>query len=64
MTKRKEILRQLKEFARERELEMRVKEGSNHTRIWVGKRYTTLPRHNEIDDKLAAKIYKQIGMTK
>ena len=39
-----------------------IKEGANHTRIWVGDRYTTIARHSEIDDLMAQKIYKQIGI--
>ncbi|AHI22428.1 hypothetical protein B843_05195 [Corynebacterium vitaeruminis DSM 20294] len=41
---------------------MTLVEGGSHTRVWVGARYSTIPRHNEIDDLLAKKIYKQIGM--
>lgn len=62
MTKRKEILKQLKAYAKQHDLPMKIVEGGNHTRIWVGEKYTTLPRHNEIDNKFARNIYKQIGM--
>lgn len=54
-------MRDLERVAKDRGEEFTVKEGGNHTRVWVGKANTTIPRHNEIDDKLAKKIMKQIG---
>lgn len=64
MTKRRDIVRAIRRHARKHDLEVRFVEGGNHTRIWVGDRYTTLPRHREIDDKVAKVIYKQIGVDK
>lgn len=49
-------------YAKTTEQELTIKEGGNHTRIWVGDRYTTVPRHREIPDLAAQKIYKQIGL--
>ena len=57
MTKRKHILKTIAHYAKKTN-----QEGANHTRIWVGDRYTTIARHSEIDDLMAQKIYKQIGI--
>lgn len=62
MTKRKELLKNIAQYAKATEQELTVKEGANHTRLWVGERYTTIPRHSEIANRLAENIYKQIGM--
>lgn len=61
MTKRNELLRVIRRYAREQGAELRIVEGGNHTRVWVGERYATIPRH-EIDDKVARGILKQIGV--
>lgn len=37
-------------------------EGKRHTKVWVGKRQTTIPRHKEIPDQLAKLIKKQLGI--
>ena len=62
MTKRKDILKAISNYAKSSNQELIIKEGGNHTRIWVGDRYTTLPRHREIADLAAQRIYKQIGL--
>ncbi|MCQ4618472.1 toxin HicA [Corynebacterium sp. CCUG 59401] len=62
MTKRRDILRAIAQYAKDTGQELVIKEGANHTRIWVGDKYTTLGRHKEIDDLMADKIYKQIGV--
>lgn len=64
MVKRKDILKNIASYAKRTGQTLTLKEGGNHTRIWVGDRYTTVGRHNEIDDLMARKIYKQIGMEK
>ncbi|APT87756.1 MAG TPA: toxin HicA [Corynebacterium flavescens] len=64
MVKRKDILKNIASYAKRTGQTLTLKEGRNHTRIWVGDRYTTVGRHNEIDDLMARKIYKQIGMEK
>lgn len=40
---------------------MRIEEGRNHTKVWIGERYTTVPRHREIPDRFATEILRQIG---
>ncbi|MCF2707359.1 toxin HicA [Arcanobacterium haemolyticum] len=64
MTKRKVLLATIREYAKDNNLELRVSEGANHTRVWVGDKYTTVPRHNDIPDLLARRILKQIGAEK
>lgn len=64
MTKRRDVLKAIRTYAREQGLEMRIQEGVNHTRVWVGDRYTTLPRHSEIPDRFARVILAQIGVEK
>lgn len=62
MTKRKELIKSIKQYAKDTNQPYKEIEGGNHTRIWVGKSYTTISRHNEIPNRMAAKIQKQIGM--
>jgi predicted RNA binding protein YcfA (HicA-like mRNA interferase family) len=41
-----------------------LREGGNHS-IYVNRRQkkvTTIPRHNEIDDNLAKRIFKDLGL--
>ena len=43
-----------------------LREGANHT-VYVNRRekkVTTVPRHNEVDDNLVAKICKDLGIPK
>lgn len=61
MVKRKELMKKLRNAAKARGVEFTETEGANHTRVWIGEAYTTIPRHSEIDDLLAKKIMKQIG---
>lgn len=58
---RRELMKNLERVAKDRNEEFTVKEGGNHTRVWIGDKNTTVPRHNEIDDLLVKKIMKQIG---
>lgn len=37
-------------------------EGSKHTKVYLGDRQTTIPRHKEIPDLLAKMIRKQLGL--
>lgn len=61
MTTRREILRRIRALAKATDETFRTEEGGNHTRVWVGDRYTTVPRHREIPDNFARKILRQIG---
>ncbi|MEZ5211862.1 type II toxin-antitoxin system HicA family toxin [Gordonia sp. (in: high G+C Gram-positive bacteria)] len=62
MTKRREIMQTIAAHARANDLHMRLVEGGSHTRVWLGDRYTTVPRHREIPDRLAQQILRQIGI--
>nr|WP_211579714.1 toxin HicA [Mobiluncus mulieris] len=52
----------MSKHAQDNGLNMRVTEGKNHTRIWIGDKYTTIPRHTEIPNQFAKAILKQIGI--
>lgn len=64
MTKRKDVLTAIRKYAQEQGVPVVMKEGGNHTRVWVGERYATLPRHSEIPDRFAKTILKQLGIEK
>ena len=38
------------------------KEGKRHTKVWLGQRQSTIPRHNEIPNQLAHAIRRQLGI--
>ncbi|MGJ9423967.1 type II toxin-antitoxin system HicA family toxin [Aeromicrobium sp. CF3.5] len=59
--KRKDLIKQLRQFAKDNGLEVVETEGSNHTRFIVGGRRTVVARHNEIPEVTVRKILKQIG---
>ena len=40
----------------------RFEEGAKHTKVYYRGRQSTVPRHREIPDLLAAKILKQLGI--
>ncbi|OIR95554.1 toxin HicA, partial [Corynebacterium diphtheriae] len=42
MTKRKDILKNIADFAKRTGQKLTIIEGGNHTRIWVGEKYTTV----------------------
>lgn len=62
MVIRRKVMKEIAQFAKRTDQKLVVKEGANHTRVWVGERYATVARHNEINELMAQKIYKQIGM--
>ncbi|WP_350258440.1 toxin HicA [Scrofimicrobium sp. R131] len=62
MTKRKDLLSIIRKYAKEQGLELVVKEGGSHTWVWVGEKYATLPRHNEIPNRFAHTILRQLGV--
>ncbi|MCO4262530.1 type II toxin-antitoxin system HicA family toxin [Pseudarthrobacter sp. MDT3-26] len=59
MMKRRELLNQLKQTAKDLDVEYTTEEGGRHTRVNVGDNTTFVPRHNEIGEKLAKQIMKQ-----
>lgn len=64
MTKRRDLMKQLKAFAKEQGLEMTVSEGGNHTKVRIGSVGTAIPRHREIDEALTKEIWKQVRRRK
>ncbi|MBP3088321.1 toxin HicA [Corynebacterium sp. sy017] len=56
------MLKTIRNHAKKTQQEIRIIEGANHTRIWVGEKYTTLARHTEIPNNDAKSIYKQLGI--
>lgn len=55
--KRREPLNQLKQTAKDLDVEYTTEEGGRHTR--VNENTTFVPRHNEIGEKPAKQIMKQ-----
>ena len=39
------------------------KEGKRHTKVWLGPRQSTIPRHIEIPNQLAHAIRRQLGIS-
>ncbi|MGH3546519.1 MAG: hypothetical protein ACRDPW_11445 [Mycobacteriales bacterium] len=39
---------------------MRIVEGANHTRIYIGTSQTVVGRHTEIEDRVARGIFSQV----
>lgn len=61
MTTRRDIMRRIRRQAKARGEDLRIEEGRNHTKVWIGERYTTVLRHREIPDRFATEILRQIG---
>jgi mRNA interferase HicA len=61
MTTRRDITRRIRRQAKTLGEPLHIEEGRNHTKVWIGDRYTTVPRHREIPDRFATEILRQIG---
>lgn len=61
MTTPRDIMRRIRRQAKARGEDLHIEEGRNHTKVWIGERYTTVPRHREIPDRFATEILRQIG---
>lgn len=55
------MIKKIKQAAKAGGLDYYEVEGSKHTKITVGTKTTTVPRHSEIADLLAKEIFKQLG---
>lgn len=55
-----QVLKKIRQAAKDAGLEFSTKEGANHTKITVGAKTTTIGRHTETGDLMAQKIYKQL----
>ena len=64
MVKRRELLKEVKLYAKETGESWSVTEGGSHSKVTVGTRTTFVPRHTEIKESLAKIIRKQVGKNK
>ena len=60
--KRRDLINKLKASAKQRGLEYTEVEGGKHTKVGIGGKQTTVPRHNEIAEGTAKAILKQMGV--
>ena len=56
MVKRNDLLRRLNEIATEKGLTFEFTEGGNHTKVRIGGVLFPIPRHREINERLARAI--------
>ena len=40
----------------------KFEEGGKHTKVYLGSKQATIPRHREISNQLAKEILKQLGL--
>jgi mRNA interferase HicA len=60
--KRKDLMKQLGQQAKSEGLELEVVEGGNHTKVMIGDRRSTVPRHKELNELTAKAILRQMGV--
>lgn len=53
-------MKRLEAIAKVRGERMVVREGGNHTRVWIGESFTVVPRHREIKEMTAKSIMKDV----
>lgn len=56
-------MKHIAKHAKANGLDVTVTEGANHTKVKVGDKQTTVPRHSEINDITAKAILNQIGVS-
>ena len=56
--RRSELIKRLRKIAKDQAVEYRETEGRSHTKVWLGSRYVTVPRHNEINELTARGILR------
>lgn len=61
MVKRRAFIKELKNFAKETGQHFAEEEGAKHTKVYIGDKQTTVPRHSEINEITADAIRKQLG---
>ncbi|MGW5519243.1 hypothetical protein [Nocardia africana] len=59
MTKRRDIIKAIRDAANEQDLTIEVTEGGNHTLIVLDGMKIPVPRHNEVREQTTRSIYKQ-----
>lgn len=62
MTKRQELIKEIRKYAKKNNQEFIIKEGGSHTKVWLGKESSIIPRHKEISNQLGKKILKDLGI--
>lgn len=60
--KRRDLMKRIVSHANSRGLTYTVIEGSRHTKVKIGDKQTVIPRHNEINERTARSILRQIGV--
>lgn len=60
--KRRDLLAKLRNHAKAIGQEYSQVEGGDHTKVTIGGRFTTVPRHSEINEMTARAILKQMGV--
>ncbi len=59
--KRKDLIKQIRVFAKRGGFEVQMREGADHTVI-VGDSRSVIPRHSEINEITAKAILRQLGV--
>lgn len=57
-------MKQLAAYATDNNLPYTETEGGRHTKVKIGDKQTSVPRHREINELTAQAILEQIGVTK
>ena len=52
------MIKQLRQIAKDKGVPFDVTEGGSHSKVWIGKRFVTVPRHNEINELTARAILR------
>jgi len=56
VTKRRDIEKRISQIGKAKGWTIRIVEGANHTKFWLGVHYLTVPRHREIPEYLGRAI--------
>ncbi len=54
--RRTALVEQLRQIAKDKGVPFDVTEGGSHSKVWIGERFVTVPRHNEINELTARAI--------
>jgi hypothetical protein len=58
--KRRDLLAKISQIAKAKGVKVELTEGGSHTKVTVGNRQTTIPRHSEINEMTARGILKYL----
>lgn len=53
-------MKRLAQIAKAQAVEIRLTEGGNHTKVWIGDRSEMVPRHTEINEMTAKAIIRKL----